>query len=272
MREETVTELNSLSQLEQMSQFYIGRKIWGDVIISKEFVEDSEYQSRLYYTNVHTKEAHKFASLLMVHGYGEHSTRYLEAALQFANANYEVHLFDFRGFGYSSGARFMTSLDEFYEDILLILTKIYKNNSLFVFAHSMGAGLFLSFLKMNPNLKIAGLMCSNPFIDMKQEPMSFLEKQIIKRLPRSFDVCLSEVRHQHRLRRAFAHQGQFIHKTDLRRSVIGAARNGQSCEVFTRAGDDARPKVGRDGDKLPHFVYLQRKRQSRPDPVLDAVF
>jgi acylglycerol lipase len=176
------------TRFAQMSEFFIGRKIFDDVIISKEFVEDQEYQSRIYYTNIQTKEPQKFASLLIVHGFGEHSSRYIETAIQFAHANLDVHLFDFRGFGYSSGARFMTSLTELYEDVILVLTKIFKNNPLFILAHSMGGGLILNFLKMNPNLKIAGLICSNPFFDMAHDPLSFLEKQVVSRLPKSLDV------------------------------------------------------------------------------------
>ena len=188
MRENQKEDDKHDQRVKAMREFYIGRKVFDDVIILKEFIEDEEYQSRVFYQNVQTKELQKFASLLIIHGFGEHSTRYMEAALQFANANLEVHMFDFRGFGYSSGPRFMTGHEQFYEDILLVLTKIYKNNPLFILCHSMGAGLTLNFMKMNPNLKVSGVICSNPFFGIKHEPLSFFERQIIQRLPRGLDV------------------------------------------------------------------------------------
>ena len=82
-----------------MTEFFIGRKTFGDIVITHEYMEDQEYKSRLYYTSVRTKEARNVASLLILHGYGEHSGRYIEVASHLARASLEVHLIDFRGFG-----------------------------------------------------------------------------------------------------------------------------------------------------------------------------
>lgn len=75
------------------------------MIVSKEFLEDPDNQSKLYYQFVRTDSTNKKASILFIHGLAEHSSRYLEIAVKFANKNFNVHLYDQRGSGYSSGER-----------------------------------------------------------------------------------------------------------------------------------------------------------------------
>jgi len=54
----------------------------------------------------------------------EHSTRYMELAQRLADQNYNVHLYDQRGSGYSSGIMRETSLKMLYEDFFSVLINV----------------------------------------------------------------------------------------------------------------------------------------------------
>lgn len=53
-----------------------------------------------------------------------------------------------------------------YEDFFSVLSKVRKDLPLFVIGHSMGGGTLLSLLLKNSNLKISGVILSNPFIKL----------------------------------------------------------------------------------------------------------
>lgn len=62
--------------------------------------------------------ADPIATLLIVHGLGEHSGRYEQVGAQLAEASLAVRAFDLKGFGGSAGDRaFALSVDEFLEEI-----------------------------------------------------------------------------------------------------------------------------------------------------------
>lgn len=75
-----------------------------------------------------------------------------------------MHLYDWRGCGFSSGGRDTNSLSNLYEDFFSVLSKVRKDLPLFVLGHSMGGGTLLSLLLQNQKLSIAGVILSNPFI------------------------------------------------------------------------------------------------------------
>ena len=63
-------------------------------------------------------------------------------------------MLDFSGFGFSFGERAMSNIEELYDDLLTIMSIIDDEYPLFLVGHSMGGGILLSFLKLNPHLKI----------------------------------------------------------------------------------------------------------------------
>lgn len=145
-------------------EFFEGTRTFGDLIVTNEFLEDSEYRSRIFHSVVKAKGAPS-CTVLIVHGFCEHSQRYLDFASMLAEQSIEVHMFDFRGQGLSSGPRFAGSLKNYFEDFVLILSRIPKGLPLFIIAHSMGGGIVTSFLRQNNHIPLAGVILSNPFID-----------------------------------------------------------------------------------------------------------
>lgn len=106
------------------------------------------------------------AIICLVHGFGEHSTRYEHVAQYFTDNNYAVITYDARGHGKSDGKRgHFPSYDEFLNDVGNLLKQSdqhFPNLPKIVYGHSMGGQIVVNYaLKRNPS--IAGIVLSSPF-------------------------------------------------------------------------------------------------------------
>src|SRR3954468_2442078 len=85
----------------------------------------------------------------LVHGLGEHSSRYAHVAAALGEAGYVTLAFDQRGHGKSQGARGdATSYDEQMDDIKRLLAEAaerYPALPRFLYGHSMGGNLVLNY-------------------------------------------------------------------------------------------------------------------------------
>lgn len=106
------------------------------------------------------------ASILIVHGFGEHSGRYSHLIDRLLVDNFEVFSFDLRGHGNSQGSRGdVVKFSNYVEDAQAALefAQSLQNHQgkLFILAHSMGALVTLKLMtKISPN--IGGLVLSSP--------------------------------------------------------------------------------------------------------------
>ncbi len=134
------------------------------------------------------------ASLLIIHGIGEHSSRYLEVVKQAHRLRMDVHLMDLRGHGRSQGVRgHFESMDQIHQDIDTWISHLVDNGllqgdlPLFLLGHSLGGLIAISYVPkyqkkpMYPAL--AGLCLSSPALGLRWNPLLLLEKQIAKRIP-----------------------------------------------------------------------------------------
>ncbi|MBD3228201.1 MAG: alpha/beta fold hydrolase [Candidatus Lokiarchaeota archaeon] len=98
------------------------------------------------------------AILQIVHGFGEHSGRYLNVINKLLPLNYGVYANDHRGHGKSSGTRtYVDSFDQYVEDVNT-LNKIIRNKHpdipIFMLGHSMGSIIAIHYVKKyQDNLK-----------------------------------------------------------------------------------------------------------------------
>jgi alpha-beta hydrolase superfamily lysophospholipase len=103
------------------------------------------------------------ASVLIVHGYGEHSGRYEAVGAQLAGAGLAAWSTDLHGHGQSSGERAsVPSLDVLIDDARRVLERARARRPelpLFVLGHSMG-GLVATALTLEEQAKIRGLVLS----------------------------------------------------------------------------------------------------------------
>lgn len=109
------------------------------------------------------------ASILLVHGLGEHSSRYVHLVEKFNEAGISVFTFDGRGHGKSDKPKptaFFESYEDYLKDIDALFGKVKKfvpDVPAFIYGHSMGGGLVAAYvLKYKP--ESAGVILSSPAI------------------------------------------------------------------------------------------------------------
>lgn len=148
------------------------------------------------YTRVFKENTKHKAQMLIVHGLGEHSGRFLGIAKMIANENVLVHLLDLRGYGLSGGGRSQGSLNEFMRDVKNVVeTQIEDKLPLFLMGHSMGAGIINLFVQANPSLNLAGVVLSSPFYRFpKAVKIDFAKRWAVSFLSRNTPVDSSNCR------------------------------------------------------------------------------
>ncbi len=113
------------------------------------------------------------AAVCLIHGLGEHSSRYTHVAEAFNQAGFAMLAFDHRGHGKSPGKRgHIPDYESLLDDIAAALTvtrERYPEVPVFLYGHSMGGSLVLNYaLRRNPQL--AGVICTSPWIKLGFEP------------------------------------------------------------------------------------------------------
>lgn len=156
------------------------------------------------YTSILSKDGLKIATfsnhfksekgvMIITHGMGEHSMRYMEMADFFTNVGYTVISFDIRGHGLSEGKRGHTPAYEFLmDDIERVYTQVkkdYPSLPIFLFGHSMGGNLVLNFLLRKPN-SICGAIVTGAYLKLGFEPPKW--KIILAKLSSSIWPTLSQ--------------------------------------------------------------------------------
>ena len=131
--------------------------------------------------------------MIITHGMGEHSMRYMEMVDFFTNVGYTVISFDIRGHGLSEGKRGHTPGYEFLmDDIERVYTQVkkdYPSLPIFLFGHSMGGNLVLNFLLRKPN-SICGAIVTGAYLKLGFEPPKW--KIILAKLSSSIWPTLSQ--------------------------------------------------------------------------------
>jgi len=93
-----------------------------------------------------------------------------------------IHLIDWTGQGFSGGQRFIRTIGDNHTDFGYLLKKMNPDLPLFIYGHSMGATIVLSYLMLNPSVKVAGLIVSAPPTGMNHNlnpVMKFLVKHVV---------------------------------------------------------------------------------------------
>ena len=114
-------------------------------------------------------------SLCIVHGLGEHSGKYIHAAVYFALKGFEVHIADLRSYGNSTGIHAGHSLIDFQSDTNLLLMQARNDIPCFLWGHSMGGAVVTSLCINNPKLKLAGVILTGPAFQVTGLPYSFFK-------------------------------------------------------------------------------------------------
>jgi alpha-beta hydrolase superfamily lysophospholipase len=109
------------------------------------------------------------ASVIIVHGLGEHSGRYVHVGRYFSEAGFRTIAFDLRGHGRSPGRpAFVKRYGELASDVDCVV-KRFSDGPAFLFGHSLGGQLVLWTAQHFP-LMVAGLIVSAPWLALAFAP------------------------------------------------------------------------------------------------------
>ena len=124
-------------------------------------------------------EADPKAILLVVHGWAEHSGRYVNLANHFVPKGYAICALDQRGHGKSEGMRgYVERFSDYLDDIetfIQIVKNEYADRNIFLVGHSMGATVATAYTTTGTNQQdLAGLILSGVGIKPGQSLSSAL--------------------------------------------------------------------------------------------------
>ncbi|GAC1352934.1 MAG: monoacylglycerol lipase [Polyangiales bacterium] len=119
------------------------------------------------------------ASVLVVHGYGEHGGRYRKVVEQWARESIASAVLDLRGHGWSAGARgYCNKFSEYHEDVtdvIGVLRERLPSVPLFAFGHSFGALVVSSYALAHPQA-FKGLAITSPYFGLALAVPSYKKK------------------------------------------------------------------------------------------------
>jgi alpha-beta hydrolase superfamily lysophospholipase len=109
----------------------------------------------------------------LVHGFGEHSSRYNEWAGMLAREGYIVRAFDLRGHGRSEGKRgYARDYKRLLKDLSSFLrdgAELYPYFPAFIYGHSFGGNLVLNYA-IQGSINISGIIVTSPWLELKFKP------------------------------------------------------------------------------------------------------
>ncbi len=130
----------------------------------------------LYFREWSVKEP--LANILIIHGLGEHSGRYLKLAEDFNKSGFSVFAFDLRGHGRSGGKRgHIMNFNEYLYDVDNFKQMLHKRSPkpLFILGHSMGGLIAMNFTIKN-QAEIQGLITSSPLFRIRAKVPEWKKK------------------------------------------------------------------------------------------------
>jgi alpha-beta hydrolase superfamily lysophospholipase len=117
------------------------------------------------------------AVLAVVHGYGEHSGRYLNPVSYFVPRGLALYAYDLRGHGQSPGPRgHINRFDEFLSDtdaFLKLVRRFHPGLKLFLLGHSLGGLIVSAYVENYPASDLSGLIMSSAFLGFKMQVPAF---------------------------------------------------------------------------------------------------
>lgn len=138
------------------------------------------------------------ASIILVHGFGEHSGRYEHVGQWFADRSFAVHAYDHRGHGRSAGRRcHVDRFDDYLDDLAIVLEQVRADapdSALFLVGHSMG-GLVVAAFARERSPSVAGVVLSGAALAAPRRMVRFrivpLVRAVLPRLRLSAGLDLA---------------------------------------------------------------------------------
>lgn len=115
------------------------------------------------------------ATIVIVHGLGEHSGRYVHVGDFFSRAGFSVFAFDLRGHGSSDGRPIVIKrYKDYLADLESVITHLHRPEPLILFGHSLGGQLLLAYAQSGNNPP-TGYIVASPWLRLSRPPAIWLE-------------------------------------------------------------------------------------------------
>jgi len=165
------------------------------------------------------------ATVMVLHGAGDHGGRYAGITDALVRAGHEVALLDFRGHGQSDGRRwYVDQFEDYLADLDAFASHVRAgagSRPLFVVAHSQGAHIAAHW-GLRPGLGVSGFVLSSPFFRLAVDPpkvkvwASLLVGKVLPFLPVDAALDLAELTSDPEMQRFTAEDPLYIRKTTPR--------------------------------------------------------
>jgi alpha-beta hydrolase superfamily lysophospholipase len=134
----------------------------------------TESNAHLFYRRW-TSDGQSKGTIVITHGLGEHSGRYVHVGDFFARAGFTAFAFDLRGHGSSDGRPiFIGRYQDYLDDLESTITYLGRPEPLILFGHSMGGQIVLAYAQSEKNLP-AGYIAASPWLSLSRPPSVWLE-------------------------------------------------------------------------------------------------
>jgi alpha-beta hydrolase superfamily lysophospholipase len=207
------------------------------------------------------------ATVVLVHGYGEHCGRYQNPVQVLRPRGFELFAFDYRGHGQAGGRRgHIDHFAEYLDDVdrAMELARARGKRPLFLLGHSLG-GLIAARWVIERGKDLTGLVLSSPFLGLKVK-LPALKLAVgrgasrwMPRLTLKNDLDLSALSRDPAVCEAYA-RDRFVHRVATARWFTEASAAQQRCR------DDATAIT------LPVLVYAGEADAIADPDATRAVF
>jgi alpha-beta hydrolase superfamily lysophospholipase len=114
-------------------------------------------------------------TIVIAHGLGEHSGRYMHVGDFFARAGFTAFAFDLRGHGSSEGRPIsIRRYQDYLDDLESAFTHLSRPEPLILFGHSLGGQLVLAYAQSGKRAP-AGYIAASPWLGLSRPPPIWLE-------------------------------------------------------------------------------------------------
>jgi acylglycerol lipase len=144
-----------------------------EILCKKSEMEHTEYYWKsadgiTFYSQTWLPAVKPKAIINLIHGLGDHSTRYDAWARQFAENGYIFRSFDLRGHGRSDGKRgYSSNYQKLIADITMFIhlgKEEFPDLPVFLYGHSLGGNLVINYAIQNI-LDVNGLIITSPWFE-----------------------------------------------------------------------------------------------------------
>ncbi|OGO79434.1 MAG: hypothetical protein A2Y23_06895 [Clostridiales bacterium GWB2_37_7] len=108
------------------------------------------------------------ANIVLIHGTGEHSGRYIETAQKLFGLGFNVYTGDLIGHGLSDGQRiYISSIKDYLYNVDTFIKRVQNDKPIFLLGHSMGGLIVLYYMLFHKHNNIRGVIASSPYLKDK---------------------------------------------------------------------------------------------------------